>query len=84
MKGWLSRAGEGAAVTTGWRPSCECAADVEPCHVLDPFVGSGTVGLVAQRLGRDATLIEISSEYAEMARKRIESDMPLLSKVQVA
>jgi DNA modification methylase len=39
--------------------------------VLDPFAGSGTVGLVADRLGRDAVLIDISPAYAGMARARI-------------
>ena len=52
-----------------------------PCVVLDPFAGAGTVGLVADRLGRDAVLIEISPEYAEMARKRIRSDAPLFNGV---
>jgi adenine-specific DNA-methyltransferase len=32
-------------------------------HVLDPFAGSGTVGRVARRLGRYATLIERNAEY---------------------
>ena len=41
-------------VTTGWLPSCDCKADTVPATVLDPFAGSGTVGLVADRLGRDA------------------------------
>lgn len=42
--------------------------------VLDPFVGSGTTALVAHRLGREAVGIELSPEYAEMARQRIEDD----------
>ena len=59
--------------TTGWLPSCECAHDTAvPAVVLDCFGGSGTVALVAQRLQRDAILIEISPTYAEMARERIE------------
>jgi DNA modification methylase len=41
--------------------------------VLDPFGGSGTVGLVAASLGRTATLIELNPEYAIMARARIEA-----------
>ena len=40
-------------------------------RVLDPFGGSGTTGLAAQRLGRDALLIEINPDYCEMARQRI-------------
>lgn len=49
---------------------------VVPAVVLDPFGGAGTVGLVAERLGRDSILIEINPGYAEMARKRIEDDVP--------
>ena len=67
--------------TTGWQPTCSCDAPIEPCVVLDPFGGAGTVGLVADRLGRDAILIEISSEYADMARRRIEGDNPLFARV---
>lgn len=42
--------------------------------VLDPFAGGGTTGLVADRLGRDAVLLEINPEYAEYARRRIAED----------
>lgn len=45
-----------------------------PCTVLDPFGGAGTTGLVADRLGRDSILIELNPDYAEMARKRIDTD----------
>ena len=51
--------------------------------MLDPFGGSGTTGLVADRLGRDAILIELNPEYAEMARKRIEADGTLFSDVRM-
>ncbi len=52
--------------------------------VLDPFGGAGTTGLVADRLGRDAILIELNPEYAEIAKRRIEDDGPLYAKVAVA
>jgi site-specific DNA-methyltransferase (adenine-specific) len=39
--------------------------------VLDPFAGSGTTAVVAQRLGRKYVGIEINSEYCEMARGRL-------------
>lgn len=42
--------------------------------VLDPFGGAGTTGLVADRLGRDAVLIELNPEYAAMAERRIAED----------
>ncbi|WP_454813809.1 DNA-methyltransferase [Labrys neptuniae] len=43
----------------------------QPGRVLDPFGGAGTVGLVAEQLGLDCTLIELNPGYAEMARRRI-------------
>lgn len=43
-------------------------------HVLDPFGGSGTVGIVARKLGLRATLIELNRRYAEIAHRRIYSD----------
>ena len=63
---------------------------IEPCIlagcpvggiVLDPFGGAGTTGLVADRHGRDAILIELNPEYAEMARQRITGDAPLFAEV---
>jgi DNA modification methylase len=43
--------------------------------VLDPFGGSGTTGLVADRLAREATLVELNPEFAAFARKRIDDDV---------
>ena len=40
--------------------------------VLDPFVGSGTTGVVAKRLGRNFIGIDAEEEYLEIARKRLE------------
>lgn len=42
--------------------------------VLDPFGGAGTTGLVADRMQRHATLIELNPEYAEIARARLGRD----------
>jgi DNA modification methylase len=67
----------------GWAPSCACAPTPVPCVVLDPFAGAGTVGLVADRLGRDAILIELKPEYANLAEKRIREEAPLLTAVEV-
>lgn len=39
--------------------------------VLDPFFGSGTVGVVAKRLGRNFIGIERSTKYCQMARQRL-------------
>lgn len=39
--------------------------------ILDPFAGSGTTGVVADRLGRDFIGIELNADYAALARRRI-------------
>ena len=52
--------------------------------ILDPFGGSGTTAMVANREQRNAILIEINAEYAELARQRVEGDAPMLNKVGVA
>ena len=62
-----------SARLTRSRLSCTCC-----------FGGSGTVALVAQKLQRDAVLIEISPTYAEMAEKRIRDDAPLFAEVASA
>jgi len=49
--------------------------------VLDPFAGGGTVGLVADRMGCDAILIELNPEYAAMAERRIRGDAPMFAEV---
>ena len=41
--------------------------------IYDPFLGSGTTAVVAKRLGHHVVGSEISAEYCEIARKRIES-----------
>ena len=40
--------------------------------VLDPFAGSGTVGVVAKKQGKSAILIEISPEYVQIIKNRLE------------
>lgn len=53
---------------------------VEPCValgsrpgdlVLDPFIGSGTTGLVALKMGRRFVGVELNPEYVSIARRRI-------------
>ena len=40
--------------------------------VLDPFLGTGTTSITAMKLGRSSIGIEMSSEYVEMAKERLE------------
>ena len=58
--------------TTGWSSACACAREeTVPATVLDPCAGSGTVGYVAQRLGRHSIGIELSPDYLALAAKRL-------------
>ena len=59
--------------------ACKCDAAVVPCTVLDCFGGAGTTGLVADRLQRNAVLIELSPAYVAMAARRIRDDAPLFA-----
>ncbi len=75
------------STTLGWRPGCGCLDDPEyvsvshksdpstpvPCTVLAPFAGSGTTLLVAERMGRDSTGIELNPDYVALAERRIET-----------
>lgn len=40
-------------------------------YVLDPFFGTGTVGLVCKMLGRRFVGLEINPEYARLAQERV-------------
>ncbi len=46
--------------------------------VLDPFLGSGTTSVVAQRLGRNSIGVEIMPKYVEMAKAKIMQKEPSL------
>ena len=58
--------------TLGWRPTCNHDSRFVPCRVLDPFAGSGTVGVVSQQLKRSAFLIDANQEYCHLAIQRCE------------
>lgn len=45
-------------------------ASKEGDKILDPFAGSGTIGLAAAEMGRPSISIEINSEYIEICKKR--------------
>jgi DNA modification methylase len=66
--------------TTGWRPACNPVHHIHelpvPSVILDPFAGSGTVGMVANRLSRRAILIDLNPEYLKQQMTR-NSQVPL-------
>lgn len=51
--------------------NCVLAGCPEGGVVLDPFIGSGTTGVVARKLNRNYIGIEINPEYQKMATRRI-------------
>lgn len=58
---------------------CIVCSSSEGDTILDPFGGAGTTGLAADRVGRNAILIELNPEYAAIAERRIFNDAPLFS-----
>ena len=62
---------------------CILAGSAEGDTVLDPFTGSGTVAVVANRHGRNFVGTELNPEYAEIAKARIKDDSPMFNEVEV-
>lgn len=63
---------------------------VDPCikastrpgdFVLDPFFGSGTVGLAAEQLGRSYVGIELNPEYVALAGDRLQASSETIVRV---
>lgn len=59
---------------------CLLAGSREHDLVLDPFAGSGTVGVVALRHNRRFLGVELNPAYCQMAADRIVADAPLLNR----
>ncbi|HET6499028.1 MAG TPA: DNA methyltransferase [Coriobacteriia bacterium] len=70
---------EPTRTTLGFRPSCSHDGDPVPCAVLDPFAGAGTTLLVAAKLNRRGVGIELKPEYAAMAERRVNDELPLFA-----
>jgi len=87
LQNWYN---EHPAQTTGWRPTCDHDAERVPAIVLDPFCGSGTVGLVCRETGRDFVGLDLNPTYLrEFALPRAErkqttesiQELPLFGRV---
>jgi hypothetical protein len=63
---------------------CSCGAPTRPGVVLDPFFGSGTVGVVAQRHRRDWIGIELNPDYVTLAEQRLAASNSLSPPVRAA
>ena len=68
------------ATTTGWT---DCGhGSYQPGLVLDPFGGSMTTAVVAQKLGRRAVCVDLSEFYIRLGMKRLEA-IPLPMALEV-
>lgn len=54
---------------------CIVAASQEGDTILDPFGGHGTTGFVADRLRRNAVLLELNPAFVANADRRVRSDL---------
>jgi DNA modification methylase len=52
---------------------CDCFAPSRPGVVLDPFMGTGTTAVVAERLRRDWLGVELNPDFAKLANNRLRS-----------
>lgn len=59
--------------TLGFRPSCDCDAGTVPGVTLDPFMGSGTVAMVAEQLGRDWIGFDLDARNAALVVERVKA-----------
>jgi DNA modification methylase len=64
--------------TIAHTPTCQHSAPIRPGVTLDPFFGSGTVGVMAKKFKRDWLGIDLNPDYAEMARTRLDQTQPAL------
>ncbi|MEV4058281.1 site-specific DNA-methyltransferase [Amycolatopsis sp. NPDC049688] len=64
------------------RAVCQCDAASRSGVVLDPFLGSGTTALAAEKHGRDWLGIELNPEYAAMAEERMAAARTISTSVQ--
>ena len=61
---------------------CIKASSKEGDTILDMFAGAGTTGLVADRLGRNAILIELNKDYIKLIEDRLHNDAPMFMQIK--
>ena len=57
--------------TVGWKKVCKCETkDIRKAVVFDPFAGTGTTLVLAEKLGRDSLGIELNPKNINLAESR--------------
>ena len=62
---------------------CVLAGCPEGGVVLDPFGGSATTGIVANKHNRNAVMCELNPDYIEIARERIHKDLGIMANTEI-
>jgi len=78
-----SRNGHPATFPRELARRCILLGSRENDTILDPFSGSGTTGIAANELNRQAILIELNPTYAETSKERAASIQPQLQSLAV-
>lgn len=73
--------GHSAAFPPALVERCLTAGCPEGGTVLDPFGGAGTTALVADRMRRNAILIEVNPAFADLSRNRVSDDAGMFGDV---
>jgi DNA modification methylase len=66
-----------ATMPIGVVEKCIRAGSKKGDMILDPFGGAGTTALMADRLQREATLIELNPAFAALTQQRLRDESPL-------
>lgn len=63
---------------------CDCdTSETKRGVVLDPFGGSATTGIVAEGNDRDSIMLELNSDYIDIAKQRIENEFGMFTKIEI-
>ena len=57
--------------TVGWEPTCKCNSEIKPCTILDPFMGRGTIALMAETLHRHWVGVELNDNSCELIKQNL-------------
>jgi len=73
-------------VDRGFNPSCICNTDTPTGTikgvVIDPFGGSGTTSIVAEKQYKDSILIEPNKKYVEIAKRRLKREIGMFLEIK--
>ena len=67
----------------GLQKQCDCNTnETKAGTVLDPFGGSGTTAIVANKHNRNAVLCELNEEYVGIAKERITNTLGMMASIK--